>query len=257
MRWQLTTLTEPERTILCAIGLDVTEEHELAVRTRRAERLASLGTMAAGLAHEIRNPLNSAHLQLTLLDRRLGRDQPDVPGARQAAVLAVGEIKRLATLVGEFLDFARPQPLGRASGDLRQTAKVIVALIRPEAEVGGVDLVLEPGDSVRTQYDDEKIKQVLHNLVRNAVEATGAGGCVRVRVEARRDEAVLEVEDDGPGIPHDGPIFEPFYTTKESGTGLGLAIVHRIVTAHAGTVDARSRPNSTVFTVCLPLLGRS
>jgi PAS domain S-box-containing protein len=253
IRWHLTTLAEPDRTIICAIGLDVTEEHELSVRTRRAERLASLGTMAAGLAHEIRNPLNSAHLQLTLLERRLGRTTPDVDGAREAATLAASEVKRLAALVGEFLDFARPQPLRRGHSDLRQTAEVIVSLVTPEAEKAGVALVLEPGAPVRTDYDDEKIKQVLHNLLRNAIEATGQGGRVRVRVAERGAEVVLEVEDDGPGIPMDAPVFEPFFTTKEGGTGLGLAIVHRIVSDHGGSVDIRSGPG-TVLSVRLPLL---
>jgi PAS domain S-box-containing protein len=254
IRWHLTTLAEPDRTIVCAIGLDVTEEHDLAVRTRRVERLASLGTMAAGLAHEIRNPLNSAHLQLTLLERRLGRTTPDIDASRQAATLAASEVKRLAALVGEFLDFARPQPLRRGDADLRQTAEVIVSLVRPEAEKIGVDLELVPGDPVRTEYDDEKIKQVVHNLVRNAIEATGRDGRVRVRVEARGKDAVLEVDDDGPGIPLDAPVFEPFFTTKEGGTGLGLAIVHRIVSDHGGVVDIQRRSGTTILSVRLPLL---
>jgi PAS domain S-box-containing protein len=253
VRWHLTTLVEPDRTIVCAIGIDVTEEHALTVRTRRAERLASLGTMAAGLAHEIRNPLNAAHLQLTLVDRRLARATPDVGGAREAVSLAAGEIKRLASLVGEFLDFARPQPLRRSRADLRQTAEVIVALLAPLASDVGVDLVLEPGEPVIAEFDDEKMKQVLHNLVRNAVEAAGAGGAVRVRVLHRSREAVLEVEDDGPGFPPDAALFEPFFTTKESGTGLGLAIVHRIVTDHAGAVDVARRGGNTVLSVGLPL----
>ncbi len=255
VRWQLTTLLEPDRTTVCAIGLDVTEEHELAVRTNRAERLASMGTMAAGLAHEIRNPLNSAHLQLTLADRRLGRATPDVAGARAATGLAAGEIKRLAGLVGEFLDFARPQPLRRGRADLRQTAEVIVALVGPEAGNVGVALELDAGTPVWAECDDEKLKQVFHNLVRNALEAAGAGGTVRIRVAERRADAVIEIEDDGPGFAPDVPVFEPFFTTKETGTGLGLAIVHRIVADHGGAVTVRSRPGSTVFSVSVPLHG--
>ena len=236
------------------IMLETYAEAYVGVRTRRAERLASLGTMAAGLAHEIRNPLNAAHLQLTLLDRRLGREPPDVAKAREAAALAGGEVRRLGVLVGEFLDFARPQPLRRTRGDLRQTAEVIVSLLAPEAAAAGVDLVLEKSGSVCAEYDDEKMKQVVHNLTRNAIEATGSGGRVIVRLAARGRDAVLEIEDDGPGLPFpDAPVFEPFYTTKESGTGLGLAIVHRIVTDHLGTVDVSSRPGQTIFAVGLPL----
>jgi signal transduction histidine kinase len=210
--------------------------------------------MAAGLAHEIRNPLNAAHLQLTLLERRLGRASPDVDKAREAAQLAAGEVRRLGALVGEFLDFAKPQPLRRARADLAQTAEVIASLLTPEAAAAGVDLVLERHGPVLTEFDDEKMKQVVHNLVRNAIEATGEAGTVRIRVAARGGEAVLEVEDDGPGLPSpDAPVFEPFYTTKESGTGLGLAIVHRIVSDHLGTVDVDSRPGRTVFAVTLPI----
>lgn len=225
-------------------------EHEM--RTRRAERLASLGTMAAGLAHEIRNPLNAAHLQLTLVDRRLARAAPDVGGARQAAALAAAEIQRLAALVGEFLDFARPQPLRQGAVDLRGLAEGVLALVGPEAARTGVAVTLEAGEAVELVCDGEKIKQVLHNLLRNAIEATGAGGKVGIRIRAVAGRALLEVEDDGPGFPADAPVFEPFFTTKEAGTGLGLSIVHRIVTDHGGTIDARSRGGTTVFSISLP-----
>src|SRR5439155_21894526 len=118
VRWNLTTLPGPTEPLLCAIGIDVTEEHELALRSRRAERLAALGTMAAGLAHEIRNPLNAAHLQLKVVQRRLARPAgADVDGARSAAELVSSEMKRLAMLVQEFLQFARPQPLRLADND--------------------------------------------------------------------------------------------------------------------------------------------
>ncbi len=255
IKWHLTTLPGGAEPILCAIGLDVTEERELAQRTRRAERLASLGTMAAGLAHEIRNPLNAAHLQLTLMQRRIGRiEGPEVAGVRQAADLAATEMKRLAALVEEFLQFARPQPLRLAKSNLRATAEEVVALIAPEAEAQGVDLMLEPGPAPALLLDDERLKQVILNLVRNAIEATGRGGCVRLEIEVRPGEAALLVVDDGPGLPSlDAPIFEPFYTTKQGGTGLGLAIVHRIISDHGGRIGLESRPGKTTFSVLLPL----
>jgi len=258
IRWHHTILREPDRHSVCAIGLDVTEEYQLAARTRRAERLASLGTMAAGLAHEVRNPLNAAHLQLTLVDRRLSRVQPDVAGAREAAGLAATEVKRLAGLVGEFLEFARPQPLRTARGDLRSTIDVIAALMRPEAAAAGIGLEIDVGDvPVYAEYDDEKIKQVLLNLVRNAIEAAGPGTRVEIRTRVR-DAVVIEVEDQGRGLPGpNAPVFEPFFTTKETGTGLGLAIVHRIVMDHGGVVDVESQPGRTVFSVSLPRVERA
>jgi PAS domain S-box-containing protein len=256
VRWHFTTLPGPLGPLICSIGIDITEEWDAQVRTRRAQRLAALGTMAAGLAHEIRNPLNAAHLQLTLVQRRLGRaGSPDNAGAAQAAELAATEMKRLASLVEEFLQFARPQPLRLASGDLRATADTIATLLKPEAGAAGVELRVE-GASATAEYDDERMKQVLHNLVRNAVEATGRGGHVSISVEPRDGEVLLAVLDDGPGLESpDAPIFEPFYTTKEGGTGLGLAIVHRIVSDHGGRVDVESRPGRTMFRVRLPRAG--
>jgi PAS domain S-box-containing protein len=257
VRWHFTTLPSGGGgRMLCAHGLDVSEEHELATRTRRAERLASLGTMAAGLAHEIRNPLNAAHLQLKLVQRRLARTAgADIAGASTAAEVVNNEIQRLASLVDEFLQFARPQPLRLARVDLRATAESVVELLGPEAHRSGVDLALAPGAAVPANVDEERIRQVLLNLLRNALEATGAEGQVRVRVEPAADGALLEVADDGPGLPTpDAPIFEPFYTTKPEGTGLGLAIVHRIIADHGGRVSVESRPGRTVFSIFLPTL---
>lgn len=255
VRWHLTTLPGGNQPILCAIGIDVTEEYLLAVRTRRAERLATLGVMAAGLAHEIRNPLNAAHLQLTLTQRRLARPGgADINGAIEAAALVSRELQRLARIVEEFLDFARPQPLRLARGDLRETARSVVSLMVPEAASAGVDLELSPGPPVTVDLDDERLKQAILNLVRNGIEAAGCGGRVEVRVDARGEEAFLEVLDNGPGLPSgETRIFEPFWTTKPGGTGLGLSIVHRIVGDHGGKVSVRSRAGETIFTVQLPL----
>lgn len=255
IRWHHTIFHEPDRTLICAIGLDVTAEHALGVRTRRAERLASLGTMAAGLAHEVRNPLNAAHLQLKLVERHLSRPVPEIASALDAAGLADTHVERLAALVTEFLDFGHPHALRMTRRDLRTTVKGIVALLHPEAAAAGVDLATELGaEPVLVTYDDEKIKQVLLNLTRNALEATAGGGEVRVRVSTRGNAAVIEVTDTGPGLSTpDAPLFEPFFTTKETGTGLGLPIVYRIVTDHEGVVDVQSKPGRTVFSVALPL----
>ena len=254
VRWNFTKLPDPKRMLLCAIGIDVTDEYELGMRMRRTERLAALGTMAAGLAHEIRNPLNAAHLQLTLLTRRLDRDgAADVSGAMDAARIVADELGRLTGLVREFLQFAKPQPLRLARGDLRSTVEEVVTLLSPEAASAGVTIELADGPRIDAELDDERMKQVLHNLVRNAVEAVGKGGHVRLSLQAIDGEAHLFVEDDGPGLPSpDAPIFEPFFTTKEGGTGLGLAIVHRIVTDHGGRITVDSRPGRTVFEVRLP-----
>jgi signal transduction histidine kinase len=160
---------------------------------------------------------------------------------------------RLAALVQEFLQFARPQPLRLAAADLRLTAGDLVRLIQPEAAAAGVTLTVGDGDAVVAHFDEERMKQVLLNLVRNAIEAVSEGGHVMLRVSKDIEAARIEVEDDGPGLPSpDAPIFEPFFTTKSSGTGLGLAIVHRIVSDHGGKVSVASRPGRTVFSLSLP-----
>jgi signal transduction histidine kinase len=189
-----------------------------------------------------------------VLQRRLARaDRVDVDGARQAAELVAGEMKRLAGLVEEFLQFARPQPLRLARSDLRATAAEVVALLGPQAAESGVSLQLAAGEPLIVDADPEKIKQVLLNLVRNAVEATGTGGRIELRVARDADAARVDVEDDGPGLPSpEAPIFEPFYTTKAQGTGLGLSIAHRIVADHGGRIAVDSRPGRTVFSVSLP-----
>ncbi|HYC78258.1 MAG TPA: protoglobin domain-containing protein [Planctomycetota bacterium] len=232
------------------------ERERLKERTQRAERLAALGTMAAGLAHEVRNPLNAATLQLELLLRRLGKPGgPDLGGARSAAELVGAELSRLASLVDDVLQFARPQSPRRTRIDLAETARTVIALVAPEAELHGVRIALIEGASARAELDDDRMKQVLLNLVRNAVDAVASkgGGAVEVRVEAEGDRVRVDVEDDGPGLSRaDAPVFEPFFTTKTNGTGLGLSLVNRIVTDHGGSVTFQSRPGRTVFTVSLP-----
>jgi two-component system, NtrC family, sensor histidine kinase HydH len=232
------------------------ERERLAERTRRAETLASLGAMAAGLAHEVRNPLNAAQLQLEVLVRKLQRPTgPDVGCAKSAANLVADELHRLARLVDDVLEFARPRPLRLSKTDLRETAAVVVELAAPEASERGVKVTLAAPTRVRASADEERVKQVLHNLVRNAVEACEGGKGSTVVVAAFEDGAgaVLEVRDDGPGLQDaDAPIFEPFFTTKHAGTGLGLSLVRRIVSDHDGVVTCESAPGRTVFRVVLP-----
>jgi two-component system, NtrC family, sensor histidine kinase HydH len=222
-------------------------------RQGEAQRLAALGTMAAGLAHEIRNPLNGAHLQLSLARRRLSEvTGSEVSKARAAVDIASAEVKRLAGLVEDFLEFARPPPPRRALLDLRESAEVVVALLTSEAQQSGVELTLAPGPPVRAAFDGEKMKQVLINLVRNAIDAAAPAGRIRIDVVRRGGRVHLIVEDDGRGVPPEAPIFEPFFTSKASGTGLGLSIVHRIVTDHGGTIDVESRPGCTRFAIAIP-----
>jgi len=257
IRWHVAALPGEGSSGACAFGLDVTETRRLEKAGRRAERLATLGTLAAGLAHEIRNPLNSAHLQLTLVERRMARgDDPDSRARASEAVHVVQqELRRLGVMVEDFLAFARPRPLRLRGGDLRDTTRQVVGLIAPEAEKAGVSLEFTSGDVVAARYDAEQIKQVLHNLLRNAVEAAGRGGSVGVAVARQGHNAQLVISDSGAGPPDDIDIFAPFTTTKDGGTGLGLPIVHRIISDHGGEIMVEHRGGRTSFSVELPLDG--
>ena len=226
----------------------------LAVRARRAERMASLGRMAAGFAHEIRNPLNAATLQLSVARRRLQGTVAFPSDAQRAMSLAEHELQRVATLVDDFLVFARPQALQLAEVDLRALVAELIRTLEPQASAAGVTVSLLAGESVRVDLDPELMKQVVSNLVRNAIEASRSGGRVLVTVARDGAYARLCVEDEGAGFAADAPIFEPFYTTKDTGTGLGLAIAHRIVMDHAGSLEAKAEPGRTVFAVALPLV---
>ena len=245
--------------VLFAIGHDVTEERALAERTLRSEKLASVGTLAAGLAHEIRNPLNGALLHVTFLERSMRRTGADTD-AQDAIKLVGDEIRRLSALVKDFLVFARPNPPERRPSSLHAVCERVLAVVAADAASGNVrverDFALQDPMALA---DPEKIEQALINLVRNAIDSVAATGGGRVVLRTRREPrvAIIEVEDEGPGLPSpEAPIFDAFYTTKEHGTGLGLAIVHRVVTDHGGTIDVESRPGRTVFRVALKAASR-
>ena len=253
VRWSRSEVAGPDGSrTLYAVGVDVTDEQEVWRRMMRSERLAAVGTLAAGLAHEVRNPLNSASLQLALLERRLER------GEGAASVLPIAhiiksEIDRLDRLVREFLAFSRPRPLEPVPLEPAALLQKVASLIAPEAAKAGmgVHVTVAPGTPALSG-DAERLSQVLLNLTRNAFEASAAGGAVTMRAHRAGDAVELEVEDDGPGFAEDLPIFDAFFTTKEHGTGLGLALVHRIVADHGGSIRVTSRAGRTCFTLTLP-----
>ncbi|MEZ4314545.1 MAG: protoglobin domain-containing protein [Polyangiaceae bacterium] len=262
VEWQLAySRTEAdEEVVLFAIGRDTTDEDALAARVLQSEKLAAVGTLAAGLAHEIRNPLNGAKLHVTFLERGLART-----GASSDMVEALrtvrDEIARLSGLVTDFLDFARPRENHRAATSIRTLCERAAQVLRPESLAEGVQIRLDlPTYDIVGSLDAGKMEQVILNLVRNAIESTGpaGGGTVTIRMRREGKRAVLEVEDDGPGISEpSSPIFDPFFSTKPRGTGLGLSIVHRIVADHGGTITYESQPGHTVFRIVLPIERRA
>jgi len=242
--------------VLFAIGQDLTETRAMEERTRQAEKLAAIGTLAAGLAHEIRNPLNGAQLHLSFLERSIKKKASEQDMLEATRVVA-DEITRLAHLVTEFLDFARPKPLQLKTTSLFKLCEHARSMVLTQAKAVGVELTCDlPSVDLEFEADQAKLTQVLLNLLQNAVESTGSGGGGSVVLRARRGprHVILDVEDDGPGLQTpDAPIFDAFFSTKEGGTGLGLAITHRIVTDHGGMIDVSSKIGKTTFRVTLPL----
>jgi two-component system sensor histidine kinase HydH len=217
----------------------VEERHELGRRARRAEKLAAVGTLAAGLSHEIKNPLNAAALQLMVLERRLKRVPHLPPDTFEPLVIVQAEIKRLAAFLDEFLRFAQPREILRAPTDVASLLRSVVELLRPQALSAQLTLEARIEPLPHIAVDGARLQQALMNLLINAIQSTPAGGHVRLDALVDGSDVVLAVEDSGAGIPPAlrERIFEPFFTTRDAGTGLGLPLVHAIVLQHGGTIS--------------------
>lgn len=218
----------------------------------RADRLSSLGEIAAGLAHEIQNPLAGVKGALEIIASRVAHGTPEA----EFADIGVKELGRLEGLVGEFLTYARPRDPALRPSDLHQVVERVGALLRSEADRKGVALVFERLVALPpVSLDPEQITQVVCNVVLNAIQATRAEGRVRIRESADTGWVIIDVIDEGPGVApeHLSRLFDPFFTTKPRGTGLGLAISQRIVTAHRGTIEAMpGSPSGSIFRIRLP-----
>ncbi len=211
------------------------------------DRLTHLGALAAGLAHEIRNPLNVLSMNLQMLEEEIsGRPGGDTGDARLYLAALQGEIRRLSSLVNNFLAYARPNQPRFESKDLNRVLRDICLLVRPEFERRGLSLredlasFLPPVD-----LDESLIRQAAMNILINATQVLKTGGLVTVRSRVGpQGEAIVTIEDDGPGIkPEDqARIFEVFYSTRGGGTGLGLPIAAKILEAHGGSIAVESEP---------------
>ena len=232
---------------------DLTELRRLEQKSRRAERLATLGQLAAGIAHEIRNPLASISGSIELLRQAPQASDDD----RTLMAIVHREIQRLNVLIGDLLDYANPRPLQIGELDLGSLVEETLRVARAESAFADVELTADIEQPLAIHADPAKLRQLVWNLVRNARDAALAGG-KHVRVEVRRGptSATIAVRDDGPGIPKElvAQMFDPFVTTKEKGTGLGLATCHAVVAEHDGRIDVDTGPDTgTTMTVTLPM----
>jgi signal transduction histidine kinase len=233
------------------------ELNEAQARIIQSEKMAVVGTFASGLAHEVRNPLNSIALQLSVLERRMAPLPVAVAGEIKELVGVIREeVKRLDNLVGDFLQFSRSNRVQYRPTALDALVDEVTRLLRPEARATGVTLrrrrIGAPIPDLRV--DPEKMKQVAINLVQNAIEAMPDGGVVTVESGLVDGRAVMVVRDTGPGLPDGLDVFQLFVTTKARGTGLGLSIAQQIVLEHGGEIAAASEPaEGATFTVSLPV----
>lgn len=233
---------------------DLLESHQ---ELRQADRLSALGQIAAGLAHEIRNPLAGIKGALEIISSRVQPDSAEAEFSR----IAVQDMARLEKLTSEFLAYARPRAPQLRPSDLSEVVDYVVSLLSPEAQRAHVALhVVRDQPMPKVLIDREQMAQVLFDVVSNAVQVSPATAQVVLRERSGPRDAVVEVEDAGPGVAPDDleHIFEPFFTTKERVTGLGLAISHRIVSVHGGRIEAQRRqPVGTLVRMSLPAVAET
>jgi signal transduction histidine kinase len=230
-------------------------QRELSDKKRQLERrsrLAALGEMAAGIAHEIRNPLGAIRLYASLMRRDLaGTPTGDT------AVKIESAVARMESIVSQVLGFTREIVADRVVCDLVELTRETIEMVRASHANASARVVASTPDRLEASVDARLVSQALANLVRNGLDAVGPEGVVALTLTHRGAEVTLRVEDSGPGLAADvaDRIFHPFFTTKDDGTGLGLAITHRIVEAHDGTIEAgRSEQlRGARFDIILPM----
>ncbi|MGH7278141.1 MAG: two-component system sensor histidine kinase NtrB, partial [Candidatus Rokuibacteriota bacterium] len=237
---------------LIAVCEDLTTFREMERRVRQADRLATLGRMAANIAHEIRNPLASMTGAIEALAANLGA----VEERDRLAQIVLRESDRLNDIIKSFLEYARPAPLAVETIDVAEALDEVLVLLEHRAGPGpGLKVVRDFPAPLAWRLDPQQFRQAVWNLCLNAVEAMPDGGELRVGAEVHRRRLEVSVADTGDGIASAelSHLFEPFFSTKPHGSGLGLALVHRIVQDHGGEADVRSAPGmGTTFTLTFP-----
>jgi two-component system sensor histidine kinase HydH len=234
---------------------DLGEVRRLQDEIRRKEKLAAIGGLAAGVAHEIRNPLSSIKGIASYFKDKFDEDS----GEKEMAYVMIEEVDRLNRVISELLEFARPTDLKLKTTDLKSLIEHSVRLIEQEASSKNIEIKLDLSlEALSAEIDSDRFSQCLLNLYLNSLQAMGKDGQLSIKGSLTEDNLIkIEIKDTGAGIKAENlnKIFDPYYTTKTKGTGLGLAIVYKIVEAHNGNIRVRSiLEQGTTFIISIPVI---
>jgi len=242
---------------------DIESMQQLGQELEIARRLAAIGRLTAGVGHEVKNPINAMVVHLELLKGKLTAAGPQAFGGAQRHVdILANEMQRLDRVVQTLADFSRPMDLNLREHDLRKVIGAVVELTSAEMQENGVRVeMFAPPEPVVVRVDAELVRQAVLNLLLNGMQAMPDGGTVTVNIRRDHQFGMVEITDEGVGIPADvmPRIFELYFTTKPRGSGIGLALTYRILQIHGGALDVRSNPDphaadrGTTFTLRLPM----
>jgi len=240
-----------------AVIHDITELKKYEEEAKRAERLSTLGNLAAGVAHEIRNPLNAISIAAQRLKNEFVPEKDKEQYANFTQTI-LKEIKRLDQTINQFLSLAKAQKLNLVSTEIGTFLSEVVSLMEIEAKEKGIIIEKEIVGNFQIKIDREEMKKALVNIILNGIQAMSSGGKMNLSgmLYSSGKEYIIRIKDSGPGIPEENlpRIFQPYFTTKEKGTGLGLAIAYRIINDHKGRIEVESEVGKgTTFTVRLPV----
>ncbi|OZM56900.1 hypothetical protein CIB95_09015 [Lottiidibacillus patelloidae] len=236
------------------IALDITKEKEREIHLQNIERLAVVGELAAGIAHEIRNPLTSIKGFTKIV-----KESVDSENLKSYLDITLREIDRINTIVSEFMFISKPQEfMNLQLTNLNRVLSNCIAFMEPQANLKSIRITSYFHSEIQTKCDENQLKQVLINILQNAIEAThDSDQDIEVILkETENNKVLIQISDSGVGITEERTkkLFQPFYSTKEKGTGLGLIICKRIIELHQGTIEIKSKSNEgTVVKILLPI----
>ncbi len=233
---------------------DLTQTKNLEEQAKRQEKFSAMGELASGVAHEIRNPINS----IGMIAQRLRREfEPKEDVNEYGSIIKVlkDEVDRINKIISQFLNYARPIELQKKKVNVKEFIEAIYLLFSEQAKVKNINFEIMNNEKIEAVFDPELIKQSMINLVQNAFDAAGAGGNVAIKNSLTDSNLLLKVADNGAGIPDENKkkIFDLYFTTKKEGNGLGLSISQKIITEHDGYIKTENNfPTGTIFTIILP-----